>query len=431
LIAAAVVFSSVSLQAQTRRARKPAAKTTQTTTDASKWPLESVTVKGNSHFTRDQIVAASGLHLGKPVTKSDFDAARDRLVASGAFTNVSCGYEPAPSGKGYAATIDVVEVPELYPLKTEDLPITDAELQAFAKKRDALAGPKVPGTKEALERYKSYAVEMLAAKNYKDPITASVTSENPPDLIVLIRPAAARPNIVRVKFTGASSIPIPILQNKMADVATGVPYNETTFRILLDNNIRPLYEAKGQVRVAFPSITTQPAADVKGVDVTVQVVEGPVYKLGRVQVAGAPNEPELTKLVQLKSGQIIDFDEIKAAAQTLERNFRRQGYLDVSTNIERHYNDAEKSVDITLRVNPGARFMFTKLNIVGLDIESEPEIRKMWGLKEGKPFNIDYPDHFLKVVKDNGVFDNLKTTRSENKIDHSTHTVEVTLFFNK
>jgi hypothetical protein len=55
----------------------------------------------------------------------------------------------------------------------------------------------------------------------------------------------------------------------------------------------------------------------------------------------------------------------------------------------------------------------------------------MWGLKEGKPFNIDYPQHFLNVVKENGVFDNLKSTRSDNKIDREDHTVEVTLYFNK
>ena len=430
LLAAAVVATGASSQAQTRRKKAASTATTAAPTDSSKWPIESIVVKGNSKYTSQQIVALSGLRVGQQVKKEDFDSARDRIVASGAFINVNCGYEPSSSGKGYTATFEVTEVPELYPLKVEELPVNDAEVQAFVKQRDPLAGPKIPGTKEALARYKGYVSEMLAAKNYKEPISIGVTSEMPPDLIVLIRPAAARPNIARVKFTGAQVIPASTLQNKMTDVAIGVPYSESTVRILLDNNIRILYEAKGRVRVSFPSITTEPATDVNGVVLTISVVEGPPYKLGRLQVAGAPTA-ELGKLVDLKSGETVNFDEIKAQQVALESNFKRQGYLDVTSSIERQVNDATKTVDVTIRVVPGQRFILTKLNIVGLDIESEPVIRKMWGIGEGKPFNIDYPKHFLDVVKQDGIFDNLKSTRFENNIDRKAHTVEVTLYFNK
>ena len=429
LLAAAVAASCASSQAQTRR-KKATIKAATAPTDSSQWPIESINVKGNSKYTTRQIIALSGLRIGQQVKKEDFDAARDRIVASGAFINVSCGYEPSSSGKGYTATFEVEEVPELYPLKVEELPVTDAEVQAFIKQRDPLAGPKIPGTKEALARYKGYVSEMLAAKNYKEPISIGVTSEIPPDLIVLIRPAAARPNIARVKFTGMQVIPASTLQNKMADVAVGVPYSESTVRILLDNNIRILYEAKGYVRVSFPTITTEPATDVNGVVLTIGVVEGQPYKLGRVQVVGAPTA-ELAKLIDLKSGATINFDEIKAQQVAMEANFKRQGYLDVTSSIERQVNDATKTVDVTIRAVPGQRFILTKLNIVGLDIESEPVIRKMWGIGEGKPFNIDYPQHFLDVVKQDGIFDNLKSTRFENNIDRKAHTVEVTLYFNK
>ncbi len=372
------------------------------------------------------------MRLGQPVTKADFDAARDRLVASGAFMNVSCGYDPAPDGKGYAATFDVVEVPELYPLKVEDLPVTNADVLAFAKSKDPLAGPKIPGTKEAVARYKQYLTELLASKNYKEPITGSLTSENPPDLIVLFRPAAPRPAISLVKFTGVAAVPVAVLQNAMNDVARGTPYNETTFRLLLDNSARPLYEAKGRMRVAFPKIATEPDPKVKGVIVTVAVDEGPVYKLGAVRVTGAGEEgPDLLKMADLKRGEIVNFDRVKAALRKIDEQMKREGYLQASSQPERRYDDAAKTVDVNLRITPGPLFAFSKLNIVGLDIETEPVIRKMWGLQPGRPFNMDYPQHFLNRVKEDGVFDNLKNTRFENKIDRDAHTVEVTLYFNK
>lgn len=429
-----IILACPVLPAQSTRPRKAAAKPTAAAAplDPSKWPLESFTVKGNARFTREQILALSGLKLGQPVTKADFDSARDRVVASGAFLNVSCGYDPAPNGRGYTATFEVTEVPELYPLHVEDMPLTDAEVLAYAKKKDALAGPKIPGTKEAVARYKDYITELLAAKHFNEPITGTLISETPPDLMVLFRPATQRPTISHVTFVGAAAVPVTTLQNKMSDVALGIPFSETTFRVLLDNNARPLYEAKGRMRVAFPKVTTAPDPNVKGVIVTVEVNEGPVYKLGNVKVTGlAGRESELVRLVDLKPGSTVDFDQIKSGAQRIEHNLRREGYLKVASDYDRKYDDTLKTVDVTIRVTPGPQFKFTQLNVIGLDIETEPTIRKMWGLKEGKPFNVDYPQHFLTRVKEDGVFDNLKNSRFESKIDPDTHEVEVTLYFNE
>jgi hypothetical protein len=38
---------------------------------------------------------------------------------------------------------------------------------------------------------------------------------------------------------------------------------------------------------------------------------------------------------------------------------------------------------------------------------------------------------FPEPVKESGVFDDLKTTRAETKINAKAHTVDVTLYFNK
>jgi outer membrane translocation and assembly module TamA len=88
-------------------------------------------------------------------------------------------------------------------------------------------------------------------------------------------------------------------------------------------------------------------------------------------------------------------------------------------------------VAIEFQIDPGPLYTLGKLDMVGLDVVSEPEIRKMWGLGPGRPFNVEYPDHFLARVKEGGVFDNLKSTRAETKINTGNHTVDVTLYFNR
>ena len=82
-----------------------------------------------------------------------------------------------------------------------------------------------------------------------------------------------------------------------------------------------------------------------------------------------------------------------------------------------------------MNVDAGTLFNYGKLEIRGLDVLSEPAIRKMWGEREGKPFDAGYPDAFLKQVKDQGIFDNLGETSSQTKINEDAKTVDVTLIF--
>jgi outer membrane protein insertion porin family len=422
--------------AQTHRARKPAASPTPapaTVSEDAPWPLETLTVEGNRNYTAEQILAVARLRVGEKAGKPEFEAARQRLAATGAFDNVGYRFAPAKDGKGYDGVIQITELNgALYPLRFEDLPATDAQLRAWLKQKDPLFGDKIPATKPELDRYVQLISAYLAEQGYHYSVAGKVTSEGASGLVVVFRPAKARPAIARVKFTNTGEIPAGLLQTAMYGVAVGTLYTEPDLRVLLDTTARPRYEARGMIRVAFPKIETQPAKDVDGIDVTVQVEPGPVYKLGRVSFQGASySQQELAKLANLKANVTANFDDVKAAQERIAQNLRRSGYLQTSSQVKRDVNDAEHVVDLTFDIAPGPQFTLGKLDVVGLDIETEPVIRKMWGIQPGKPFNIEYPEHFLSVVKNQGIFDNLKNTRAETKVNANEHTVDVTLYFNK
>src|SRR6202035_717923 len=133
--------------------------------------------------------------------------------------------------------------------------------------------------------------------------------------------------------------------------------------------IRPLYEARGMIRVSFPKIETELAQDVDGLVVTTQVDQGPVYKLGKVSFRGAPSSgAELDKLVNLKTEQPVNFDDVKAAQQHIAERLRRDGYLHVTSEVKRDAHDAEHTVNLTFQITPGPEFTQGKLDIVGLDL---------------------------------------------------------------
>jgi outer membrane protein assembly factor BamA len=260
-----------------------------------------------------------------------------------------------------------------------------------------------------------------------------VTATGPDQFVIVFRPARSAPAVAQVIFEGNKVIPSTVLQNAIHGVAIGLSYTEPAFREVLQNAVRPLYEARGRIRVAFPKIVTEPARDVQGLVVRVTVQEGASYDLGEISLDNKSDvkSDELLKAGNFKKGDIANFDDVARGLEQIRKRLRRQGYMRAETKVDRAINDEKKAVDLLVHVLEGPRFTFANLNIEGLDINGEAAIKRLWNLKEGKPFNADYPDYFLEQVRERGLFDDLGKTRSAVKIDEQNHTVDVTLYFAK
>ncbi len=397
---------------------------------AAPYPLTNLTVRGNKRFTPSQIAEAAGLTIGKAVNKDFFDAARTRLLDSGAFESVGYEFKPNGAKTGYDATFDVAEVALLYPYRFEDLPAPDATLRAALSRQSVLLRDLIPATREVLDRYQYVLAKVLDGKVT---VEGKLSYDLPGEPTILFRPAGDRPHISEVHFTGNESVPATQLLNTFADVAVGTEFTEPAVRRLLDASIRPLYEAHGKVRVAFPTIVTEPSKhpDVVGVSLTVTVEEGPPYKLGAVRFTGAAarQAKELEDLVKWRKDETINFDDIKAGLGRIVKRYKSTGYLHAAARADRTVDDKEHTVDLAVNVDAGPEFKYGGLEIRGLDLNSEPAIRKMWGPREGKPFDADSPDAFLKDIRDQGLFDNLGDTTAQTKVNEANKTVDVTLVF--
>jgi len=413
--------------AQTSRAKK----TTAPPAQPHQWPIESLKVEGSHNYTAAQILAVAALKIGQMAGKPDFEAARDRLIATGMFETV--GYKFAPGGDqhGYAASFQVVEAQPAYPIRFDDLGATDKDLTEYLRGKDPLFAVRLAATKAVLERYKQWIQEYITAHNSKDTVIAKVMPSGAGEYVILFRPARSDPAVAEVAFEGNQVIPTSKLQNAIAEVAVGLPYKEEAFRQCLDSSIRPLYDARGRVRVAFTKVTVEKATDVQGLAVKVTLDEGGTYDLGTVHIEGAPHfEPaRLLKTGKFKSGDLADFDEIGKGIDRIKKVLAHEGYMRNDVQIVRKIDDAKKTVSLVLHIDEGVQFLFGKLTVDGLDLNGEAAIRKMWTHQAGTPFNPDYPDYFLKRVHEESLFDNLGETRAETKIDDKTHIVDVTLNF--
>jgi len=435
LLALLLLFAPAASFAQTaapKAGRKtPAKKAKAEKTEVTQWPIETLAVEGNKNYTPAQILSVAGMKTGQLAGKSDFDAARDRLIVTGRFETVGYRFAPNKDSTGYAATFQVVEVNPLYPVQFAGLPVKTAEIEAWLKSKDPLYGPQLPATAELLDRYTKLVQEFVDSKGQTEKVAGKLLPTGPSQFAVIFRSSKPLPTIAQVAFTGNKVLASTLLQNKISEVAIGFPYTESGFRTLLDHAIRPLYDARGRVAVTFPKIMIDKAKDVDGLAVTVAVEEGAEYKLGEVTLAGnfAPKSAELLKIAKFTPGVVANFDDVMQGVERIRKRLTRQGYLHAGTTIERALNDKTKTVNVTVRIAEGPQFTFGRLTIEGLDLNGEAAMKKLWAPKEGKPFDADYPDFFLARVHEDGYFENLHNTKAVVKVDEPSRVVDVTLQF--
>jgi outer membrane protein insertion porin family len=282
-----------------------------------------------------------------------------------------------------------------------------------------------------LARYVKWIEEFLASKGVKEKVESHVTSNGPNRFLISFRPSHALPAVAQITFSGNEVVPQNVLREAVAGAGIGAPYTEDDFRQILDASVRPVYEARGRVRVSFPTLRTEPVADVHGLHVFVTVDEGESYNLGKVSIDG-PSAVDAGKLMRdadFKPGDVANFDHVRDGLDRIRTALRHAGYLDAKVTETRKIDDAKKTVDVAVHLDEGPLYAMGKLIITGLGLEGEAEMRRIWTIAEGKPYNPDYPDIFLKRVKEDGVFDHLGKTNADVKLDFQKHSADVTLTF--
>lgn len=392
--------------------------------------LHAVKVEGNRVYSAADIQRALGLRVGGRVNPADFEMAKDKLLRTDLFTGVSYSFRFAGKPPLYDLTITVNEYETLLPVRFERLEVSDDQIRAYLQQHVTFYQERIPGTQAVLKRY-SEAIEEFVKQSQPDrKIRGQVSSDDPNQLSVVFMPDAPAPVIARVEVTGNKAIENAPLLRAINDTAIGQPYSDVRMKAILDNTIRPLYAAKGFTNISFPKVEASPAKGVNGYLVKIQVQEGPAFKFGSIGFRGSVLDQDQVKtLMTFKPGVAFNSDQVETLKKELIAATRRRGYLQVSGTVDQINDDSKHVVNVRYNITPGPQYTFNNLEVAGLDITTEPVVRKMWGVKPGKPFNPEYPEFFLKKIKESGMFDNLSDTKSEFKPNDQSHTVDVKLSF--
>ena len=372
--------------------------------------LIALKVTGTACYTDKEILAASGLQMGQNAADGDFKEAVRRLGDSGLFTEVAYSYSSSSAGTRLELQLADTDKRKLVPAHFENFVwFTDDELRTALQSRVSLFKQLLPVAGNLPDRVSEALQAILTEKQFPGRVDFLRNAEESSGTLSAIdyRVEEISIRIRGVEFPGASPEQTALL-TAAAHRLTGAEYGRSSLAAVAKFDLLPVYLQLGYLKAAFgPSdarVVPQPspAADAQGpaelqVDAIVPVTPGKIYSTSSVDWNGnsAITTREIAPLLHLPPGQPADAVRLLRDIENVSKLYRSRGYMTVRIKPDAQFHDEKSTVHYDLNVVEGDLYRMGELEILGLDTQAKARMLAAWTLREGQPYNADYPKKFL------------------------------------
>jgi hypothetical protein len=409
------------------------------TTAVSANELVAIKVTGTERYTDKEILAASGLELGRTAGDANFKEAVQRLGDTGLFSDVAYSYSYSPAGTRLDFQLVDTDRSKLVPAHYENFVwFTDAELVSEIQRRVPLFKQVLPLAGSLPDQVSEALQEILGARHL--PGRVDYLRESKPgtgeagDLIGIAYKVVDASFYIRdAEFPGAAPDQLPPLK-AVARKLTGAEYVRSSLALVAKVDYLPVYLQRGYLKAAFAQpdarVVTQTSTEVQ-VDAIFPVTPGKIYSTAGVAWKGNAAVPaeQFQSLLHLPIGQPADAVRLAADLDNVQKLYHTRGYMAVRIQPEPLLDDATSTVRYDLSVVEGDLFEMGELEIVGLDSQAKARLQNAWTLREGQPYNSDYPKEFLKNAFRLLPHDEQWAVDIREAMDAKDKTVDVTLRF--
>jgi outer membrane protein insertion porin family len=142
--------------------------------------------------------------------------------------------------------------------------------------------------------------------------------------------------------------------------------------------LRSFYLNQGYLEFRIDSTQVSISPDKKGIFITVNIFEGPQYKVKDIRLGGElfGKEEEFRSLIPLKSGDIYSSSKLNLGTKAISDQLSNYGYAFATITPQPDLRKEEKLVDMLLVVDPGKRFYVREINISGNSKTRDTVIRR-------------------------------------------------------
>jgi outer membrane protein assembly factor BamA len=372
--------------------------------------LTALKVTGTARYTDKEILAASGLQIGQNAADGDFREAAQRLGDSGLFSDVVYSYSSSGAGVRLEMQLADAEQSKLVPVHFENfVGFTDDELRTALGSRVPLFRQLLPIAGNLPDQISEALQAILTEKQFPGRVNYLRESQDEsggPLSAVAYRVEEVSIRIRSIEFPGASPEQTALLATA-ARRLTGAEYGRAALAAVAKFDLLPVYLQRGYLKAAFgPSDARavpqpSPATDAHGpaelqVDVILPVQTGKMYSTSSVDWKGnsAIKIGELAPLLHLSTGQPADAVRLLRDIENVGKLYRSRGYMTVQIKSDTQFDEEKNTVHYDLNIVEGDLYKMGELEILGLDTQATARMQGAWTLREGQPYNADYPEKF-------------------------------------
>ncbi len=150
-------------------------------------------------------------------------------------------------------------------------------------------------------------------------------------------------------------------------------------------SLRSYYLNRGYLEFSIESTQVSITADMQDIYITVNIVEGPQYKVSEIKLAGellVPEE-ELRKLIKIEEGEVFSRERLTESIKLITDRLGDDGYAFANINASPQLDKETQQVAFTFFIDPGRRVYVRRINITGNNRTRDEVIRREMRQFEG------------------------------------------------
>lgn len=399
------------------------------------YTIKKIVFDGPTPYSQASLEAASGLKVGDSISKTDLQAASQRLVDTGAFDEMQSTVDGPIKSVSVIFKLKAVDPSRLLTTGFENFVwYQPAELVAELQKRVPLFNGTVPEAGNQQDAIVAALQQMLSEKNIAAKVSEEPLAPSPaqPLRVAEFRVDSPSVQIHSVTLAGVTP-PFAAATDKMVHQLTGARYNEGLSPTNISNILLAAYRDAGYQASSLDSLTRTVVSSTPSrvdIDVSATIKPGDVYLLSKLDWPGSPimSTSDFNAAAKLHPGDVASRKALIESLGNLATAYRSKGYIDVSASALPALDTATHQVAFTIAANAGAQYTLRSISSQNLSDAQKKDFDRAWILHPGDVYNETYVTGFLK---NNTALLSLAGSSLAFKTvaDPDTHTVDLILTF--
>lgn len=175
--------------------------------------------------------------------------------------------------------------------------------------------------------------------------------------------------------------------------------------------IESFYRNRGYLNMEIESIQVSMTPDRKGVYITINISEGDIYNIRKVNVIGdlKGRDEFIRRITEIEPGTRYNAAQITAIEEAISMTYGRFGYAYPEVRSIPEISDSGNEVDLTFSINPGKRIYVNRINFIGNTVTDDEVLRREMRQLEGAPLNENQIEQSKIRLERLGFFETVET----------------------